>query len=382
MKRCRWVNLKNKLYIKYHDEEWGIPIYKDCKLFELLLLESFQAGLSWECILNKRQYFKEAFDNFNYKKISTYNDKKITELMNNKKIVRNKLKIKAAIKNAQIFIDIQKEYKSFSNYIWSFSNNKIIYETSKTSSQLSDKVAQDLQNRGMKFVGTTIIYSYLQAIGVINSHEKGCFLYKSSKDKMQRPLIFKISDLEQRSINDGLACYILGRSYDSGENGVFKNLEKAVYWYKEGTKKKDPRALYGLAACYYFGDGLKQDKKKAHKLFATAYHPLLDIIEKEKNSPDRQAFSIFCLAAYYYFGFGDIKKDEKKAFELIYRAAEMGHIAAIYDLGANFFYTGTGTKRDLKKSKYYLSLAAKYQLPRAKERLLEYQSTYQKEIKN
>ena len=175
--RCKWVNLKNDLYIKYHDEEWGIPSYDDYYLFEMLLLESFQAGLSWECILNKRKNFKDAFDNFDYHKIALYNDKKINELMNNQGIIRNKLKINAAIKNAQIFIDIQKEWGSFSKYIWHFSNNKQIInmdDSFKTTSKLSDEISKKLYKRGMRFVGSTIIYSYLQAIGVINDHELKC----------------------------------------------------------------------------------------------------------------------------------------------------------------------------------------------------------------
>ena len=176
--RCKWCNLKNKLYIKYHDEEWGKPVSDDKQLYELLILESFQAGLSWECVLNKREHFRKAFDNFEINKISSYEENKINELLQNKKIIRNKLKINAAISNSNIFKEIQKEYKTFSNYIWSFAENKIIYETGKTSSALSDTISKDLKKRGMKFVGTTIVYSYLQAIGVINSHEEGCFLYQ------------------------------------------------------------------------------------------------------------------------------------------------------------------------------------------------------------
>lgn len=181
MQRCSWLNLNNPLYVKYHDEEWGVPVYDDHKLFEMLLLESFQAGLSWECVLNKREAFKKAFDNYNYKKIKDYNEEKQKELMNNKSIIRNKRKISATIKNAKIFMEIQKEYNSFSNYLWHFTNNKIIYETGKTTSNLSDQISKDLKKRGMSFVGTTIIYSYLQAIGMINSHEKNCYLYKESK---------------------------------------------------------------------------------------------------------------------------------------------------------------------------------------------------------
>ena len=181
MQRCSWLNLNNPLYVKYHDEEWGVPVYDDHKLFEMLLLESFQAGLSWECVLNKREAFKKAFDNYNYKKIKDYNEEKQKELMNNKNIIRNKRKISATIKNAKIFMEIQKEYNSFSNYLWHFTNNKIIYEIGKTTSNLSDQISKDLKKRGMSFVGTTIIYSYLQAIGMINSHEENCYLYKESK---------------------------------------------------------------------------------------------------------------------------------------------------------------------------------------------------------
>lgn len=180
-RRCKWVNLKNPLYIEYHDKEWGNPHYNDEYMFELLVLESFQAGLSWECVLNKRKAFKKAFDNFDYKKISKYDEKKIEELLGNSAIIKNKLKIKATINNAQIFIDIQKEFGSFSNYIWAFSNNKIIKNVDdnfKTTSELSDRVSKDLKKRGMKFVGSTIIYSYLQAIGIINDHELKCEFYK------------------------------------------------------------------------------------------------------------------------------------------------------------------------------------------------------------
>lgn len=179
MNRCNWVNLKNEEYVKYHDEEWGVALYDDKKLYELLILESFQAGLSWECILNKREAFKKSYDDFDIDKVINYDENKIEELLLNKDIIRNKLKIKASINNSKIFKNIQKEYSSFSNYIWSFTNNTIIYEYNKTSSELSDKISNDLKRRGMSFVGTTIIYSYLQAIGIINSHDKNCFKFKS-----------------------------------------------------------------------------------------------------------------------------------------------------------------------------------------------------------
>ena len=178
MTRCKWCNLKNELYVKYHDEEWCKPNFDEQYLFEMLILESFQAGLSWECVLNKRENFRKAFDNFDIDKIIKYDDEKIAELLSNEKIIRNKLKIKASINNAKIFKDIQKEYGSFHQYLKTFTKDKIVYEIGKTTSELSDNLSKDLQKRGMKFVGSTIIYSYLQAIGVIYSHDEGCFLYK------------------------------------------------------------------------------------------------------------------------------------------------------------------------------------------------------------
>ena len=180
MTRCKWVNMDNPLYIKYHDEEWGVASHDDNYLFEMLILESFQAGLSWECILNKRENFRKAFDNFNYNKIVKYDDNKINELMNDKGIIRNRLKIKSTINNAKIFIDIRKEYGSFDKYLWSFTNNKVIKNKDdifNTTSDLSDRVSKDLYKRGMRFVGSTIIYSYLQAVGIIDDHELKCEKY-------------------------------------------------------------------------------------------------------------------------------------------------------------------------------------------------------------
>lgn len=183
MKRCKWCNLKNEKYIKYHDEEWGVPNFDDKYLFEMLILESFQAGLSWECVLNKREAFEKAYDNFDIEKIVNYDETKILELSENKNIIRNKLKIKASINNAKVFKNIKEEYQTFYNYLKSYTNDKIIYENDKTTSPLSDAISKDLIKRGMKFVGTTIIYSYLQAIGVINSHEDDCYLYKKGRSK-------------------------------------------------------------------------------------------------------------------------------------------------------------------------------------------------------
>ena len=172
--RCKWCNEKNKEYVEYHDKEWGILNTEDRYLLEMLILESFQAGLSWECVLNKREAFRKSYDNFAIDKIINYDDKKIEELINNKDIIRNKLKIKSSINNAKIFKQISEEYKGFYNYLKTFTKGDVIYENDKTTSILSDNISQDLQKRGMKFVGSTIIYSYLQAIGVINSHDDTC----------------------------------------------------------------------------------------------------------------------------------------------------------------------------------------------------------------
>lgn len=173
--RCFWVNMKNPLYIEYHDNEWGVPVHCDKKLFEMLILECFQAGLSWECVLNKREAFKKAFDDFDVEKISEYNEEKCAQLML-APIIRNKLKINAAVINSRIFMQIQKEFGSFDSYLWGFTKGQPIYESCdiRTKSELSDAISKDLKKRGMKFVGSTIIYAYLQAIGVYNAHTKDC----------------------------------------------------------------------------------------------------------------------------------------------------------------------------------------------------------------
>jgi len=175
--KCRWCNLKNPLYVKYHDEEWGVPVYDDKTLFEFLVLEPFQAGLSWETILNKRENFRKVFDDFDPNAISRYDEKKVLALMEDKGIIRNRRKIDSTIQNAKIFLEIQKEWGTFADYIWHFTEHKVVYEWDKTSSELSDLISRDLKKRGMKFVGTTIIYSYLQAVGIIGSHEPECFLF-------------------------------------------------------------------------------------------------------------------------------------------------------------------------------------------------------------
>ena len=180
MKRCFWVDENSQIYKDYHDNEWGVPKYDDHELFELLILESFQAGLSWLTVLKKREAFRLAFDNFDVKKVANYDENKVNELLQNEGIIRSRSKINSAISNAKIFIQIQKEYGSFSKYIWGFTNGKIIKNKNdkfEVSTPLSDEISKDLKKRGMKYVGTVIIYSYLQSIGIVNDHETGCFKY-------------------------------------------------------------------------------------------------------------------------------------------------------------------------------------------------------------
>lgn len=178
--RCHWANPHNELYIRYHDEEWGVPVHDDRRLLEMLILECFQAGLSWECILNRREAFRKAFDDFDLDKICDYGPEKIALLQQDAGIIRNRRKISAAVVNARIFRQIRQEYGSFDRYLWKWTDYRVIYETGRTDSSLSDAIAKDLKKRGMKFVGTTIIYAYLQAVGVIFSHEEGCYLHHSS----------------------------------------------------------------------------------------------------------------------------------------------------------------------------------------------------------
>jgi DNA-3-methyladenine glycosylase I len=181
--RCQWAGT-DQLYIDYHDKEWGVPVYDDQKLFEFLTLETFQAGLSWITILRKRENFRLAFDNFDYQKIALYEQDKFEELLSNAGIIRNKLKIKATISNAQAFIKVQEEFGSFANYIWAFVNHKPIINHWQTdaevpaNTELSDKISKDLKKRGFKFVGTTVVYAHMQATGMINDHIVGCFRHK------------------------------------------------------------------------------------------------------------------------------------------------------------------------------------------------------------
>lgn len=178
-KRCTWCNANNPIYVAYHDEEWGRPNFEEQYLYEMFILESFQAGLSWECVLNKRESFRLAYDKFDLEKVCAYDETKKLQLMNNQDIIRNKLKINASINNSKIYKEIVTEYGSFYSYLRIFTKDRVIYEIGKTRNELSDAISKDLQGRGMKFVGSVTIYSYLQAIGIIYSHDENCFLYKN-----------------------------------------------------------------------------------------------------------------------------------------------------------------------------------------------------------
>lgn len=180
--RCFWANPKNERYVRYHDEEWGRPVHDDGKLFEMLLLECFQAGLSWECILNKREGFRRAFAGFNLEKVCAFTAEDVERLMQDAAIIRHRRKIEAAIQNARVFRAIQQEFGSFDRYLWQWTGNQSLREYGRTTSPVSDALSKDLKKRGMKFVGSTTLYSYLQAVGVIESHEPGCFLVEDKKE--------------------------------------------------------------------------------------------------------------------------------------------------------------------------------------------------------
>jgi len=180
--RCGWC-VGDALYEAYHDLEWGVPVYNDHTLFEFLILETFQAGLSWITVLRKRENFRKAFNDFDYKKIATYQQSEINNLLQDSGIIRNQLKIKAAVTNAQAFIKVQEEFGSFSDYIWGFTNKSPIkntvkdYKNAPANTALSDTISKDLKKRGFKFVGSTVVYAFMQATGMVNDHETSCFRY-------------------------------------------------------------------------------------------------------------------------------------------------------------------------------------------------------------
>lgn len=185
-KRCPWPS-DDKLMIKYHDKEWGVPLYNDRKLFEFLILEGFQAGLSWRTVLYKRENFRKAFDNFDYNKVAKYDKRKVNSLLKDAGIIRNKLKIEGAITNAKAFLLVRKEFGTFDKYIWSFVNGKPIQNKFKSlkelpaKTELSDKISDELRKRGFKFVGSTIVYAHMQATGMVNDHVVSCYRHREVK---------------------------------------------------------------------------------------------------------------------------------------------------------------------------------------------------------
>ena len=186
--RCGWC-VGDPLYEAYHDTEWGVPVYDDDTIFEFLVLETFQAGLSWITVLRKRDNFRKAFDNFDYKAIAKYQQDKIDVLLQDAGIIRNKLKVNATVTNAQAFMKVQEEFGSFSKYIWAFVDGKPItnswqhYKDAPATTALSDTISKDLKKRGFKFVGSTVIYAHMQATGMVNDHEVGCFRYTEVNHK-------------------------------------------------------------------------------------------------------------------------------------------------------------------------------------------------------
>lgn len=184
MQRCSWVSLKNKDYVNYHDKEWGVPVFDDKIFFEFLVLEGAQAGLSWETILKRREGYRKAFSNFNPKTVAAYSEQKILELIKNPEIIRNKLKIRSAVNNAKLFLEIQNEFGSFSKYIWNFVNNKPVINLWKNINEVpifskeAEILSKDLKKRGFSFIEPTIIYAFMQATGIVNDHTKNCFRHK------------------------------------------------------------------------------------------------------------------------------------------------------------------------------------------------------------
>ncbi len=183
-KRCPWLKLSNSQYVEYHDKEWGRPVHDEHKLFEMITLEGAQAGLSWETVLKKRECYQQLFHNFDPKKVAKITPAQIKKILLNPGIIRNRLKVESTVSNAKAFLEVQKEFGSFDKYIWGFVNNKVIYNNFQKMSdypnrtEISDAISKDLKKRGFRFVGTTIIYAFMQAIGMVQDHSKDCFLHK------------------------------------------------------------------------------------------------------------------------------------------------------------------------------------------------------------
>ena len=226
--RCFWVNGKNPLYVRYHDEEWARPCHDEQKLYEMLLLECFQAGLSWECILNKRENFRRAFDGFDARKVAAYGEEKLSSLLHDSGIIRNRRKIEAAVTNSRVFLQIQAEFGSFDAYLWGFTGGKSLREpcTERTVSPLSDAISKDLKKRGMRFVGSTTVYSYLQAVGVLAAHTDECFC---AREEQLRRIAREEALLDQAAA----ACETLREALEAYRAAKAPLAELAAYYESE-----------------------------------------------------------------------------------------------------------------------------------------------------
>lgn len=240
--RCNWVNLENPLYVAYHDKEWGKPVHNDRTHFQFLILEGAQAGLSWETILKKRIHYRKVFDNFDPRKIAKYTKSKTDKLMQDSGIVRNRLKIESAVSNAKAFLALQREFGSFDKYIWQFVDNKPIQNTGKILSKtpLSDKISKDLKKRGFRFVGSTIIYAYMQAVGLVNDHAAGCFV----RQRENIPWYVYLIKTKDNTLYTGITTNVQKRllEHESSKKGAKylrgKGPLALVYTEKVGSKSK------------------------------------------------------------------------------------------------------------------------------------------------
>lgn len=287
--RCAWVNLKNPLYVTYHDKEWGKPVYDDVKHFEMLILEGAQAGLSWETILNKRENYRKAFANFLPKKVAKFTPKDIEKILKDPGIVRNRLKVESVVTNAKAFLNIQKEFGSFNKYIWEFVQNKVIHQHFKTLAEyptktlVSDVISKDLKKRGFKFVGSTIIYSHMQAVGLVNDHQHGCFVIA----KETQPWNVYMIQCADKTLYTGVATDVKRRFQEHQEQGKKcakylrgKGPLKLVFTQKMKNKVQAHRAEYLIKA---LSKAQKIEMIKNGKLSKTLLEKLQGDICNEDN---------------------------------------------------------------------------------------------------
>lgn len=284
--RCSWVNLKNREYVSYHDNEWGCPVHEDKKHFEMLILEGAQAGLSWETILNKRDNYRKLFAEFNPQKISRFSQVKIEKLLSNAGIVRNRLKIESAVTNAKAFIKIQREFGSFDNYIWGFVDHQPIDNRFKNISEypkdtiLSKTISKDLKQRGFRFVGSTIIYAYMQAVGLVNDHVINCCARKKENQNWYLYMISCKDGSLYTGVTTNVERRVLEHQAQNNKSAKYlrgKNPLKLVYSQFIGSKSqahKIERIIKDLS---------KQKKEEIVKTGFTCVEKLLSLKKREKK---------------------------------------------------------------------------------------------------